>query len=398
VVMVLALLTLFLQYKVNYQSAQNEKQLMTSRGKGMRRLKHLLEESAQTPRMHAAAIAWLRQEYQESAIGGFLHCYYQRLMAQPRSALVSDMLLAMLSFLVAIYLGRKALLGDIGWAHFLGYLLFARITLLAFRGVLVSITGFARHYPRTRRIYEYFRSLAGDGQSMVSASNLVVRGKHSIGDRKQVKLQPGKPLLILSPVPLTRFNLYAYIDALAGKSRKENNALSIATMCVSRGFVSQPGGSLNELLAIPATATGAAVNGCLQAVGLPADSRRDQLLTVEAWQQFALRTRSRILLQQAQLSAAPLVLVDSAVLDASGAEYAASWLQAVADSKVVGIVSSSQENLQQYQGKVEVLVAQDRSVTVASTDWCRNNMAAINAWFGGHLAEIEEDEADDELF
>ena len=394
-VMVLALSTLFLQYKVNYQSAQNEKQLTISRGKGMRRLKRLLEESALTPKMSASAVAWLRQEYQASAIGGFLHCYYQRLMAQPRSALVSDLLLAILSFLLVIYLGRKALLGDTGWAHFLGYLLFARISLLAFRGVLVSITGFARHYPRARLVYEYFRSLSGDGQPVADAIVITARGKDCIGDRKKARLQPGKPMLLLSPVTLSRFNLYAFIDALAGGTQKDNNALSVASVCIARGFDALPGGSLNELLAIPAAATQETVSHCLHAVGLPADISRDQLLTVEAWQEFPLKTRARILLQQARQVAAPLLLVDSAVLDASGADHALSWLQAMAGNRVV-IVSDRLQDLQQYDGKAVVLMAQDRSVSVANIPWCEDNRAAINAWFERHLAEVEEEEADDD--
>lgn len=397
VVILLALLSLFLQYMVNYQSAQNEKQLMASRGRGLRRLNGLLEDSALIPRMYASAIARLRQEYGESAIGGFLHCYYQRLMAQPRSALVSDLLLALLSFLVVIYLGRNALLGNTGWAHFLGYLLFARISLQAFRGVLVSITGFARHYPRARRIYEYFSSLAGDGQPAATDINIVARGKDTVGDRKRVKLQAGEPLLVLSPVPLSRFNLYAFIDAILGRKANKNNVLNVYSECIPRGLDAQPGGSLNELLAIPDSATEATASDYLRAVGLPAASNRDRLLTLDAWQQFSLKTRASILLQQARHTVAPLLLVDSAVLAASGPQQAAGWLQSMAGNKVV-IVSGSLQDLQQYAGKVVVFMAQDRSVSVANTVWCEENMAAINAWFDGHLAESEEDEADDELF
>lgn len=395
-VMAVALSTLFLQYKVNYHSAQNEKQLMVSRGRGMRRLNQLLDDSAPTPKMYATAVTWLRQEYQESAIGGFLRCYYHRVMAQPRSALVSDLLLAMLSLLVVLYLGRSALLGDIGWAHFLGYLLFARISLLAFRGVLVSITGFARHYPRARRIYEYFRSLAGDGQLPAATISIVARGKDSVGDRQKVKMQSGKPLLILSPVPLSRFNLYAFTDGLVGRSVKDSNALSVATACVGLGFDSPPGGSLTELLSTPDAATQETINDKLRAFGLPADINRDQRLTLEAWQQFPVETRACLLLQQARQSVAPLVLVDAAVLDASGVNFAAGWLEAMAGSKV-GIVTGNLQDLRHYDGNAVVLLAQDRSVSIANTDWCQENSAAINAWFEEHLAEVEEDEAGDDL-
>lgn len=396
-VVAVALLSLLLQYMVNYHSAQNEKQLVTSRGRGQRRLKQLLEGSALTPEIHTSAMARLEQEFREPDIGGFLRCYYLRVMASPRSALVSDLLMALLSFLLVIYLGHSALVGDIGWALFLGYLLFARVSLQAFRGVLVSVTGFARHYPRARRVYEYFRSLAGEGQPVVAEINVVARGGDSTGDRKKVKMQSGRSLLILSPVPLSRFNQYAFIDALAGRNVKESNALSLAVVSVSRGLDSQPGGSLNELLAISDVASAEAVDDNLRSVGLPTDISRGDLLTPEEWQQLPLQTRARVLLQQTRASAAPLVLVDGAVLDASGADYAADWLATMSESRV-GIVSDRLEDLQHFDGKVVVLMAQDRSVSVATVAWCRENPVAISAWFNGHLAVVEEEDADDDLF
>jgi hypothetical protein len=63
----------------------------------------------------------------------------------------------------------------------------------------------------------------------------------------------------------------------------------------------------------------------------------------------------------------------------------------------VVIVTGNLRDLQQYDGKCVVFVAQDRSVSVANTDWCQDNLGTINTWFDGHLAEPEADEADDEL-
>lgn len=397
VVMLLALSTLLLQYKVNYQSAQNEKMLLTSRSRGLRKLNRLLANTALTPSVYPAAAAWLKDEYQHSVLGGFLRYFYQRMMAPAKSALVSDLLLAMLSFIVVIFLGRNALLGEISWAHFIGYLLFARICLLSFRGVLVSITGFARYYLRTRQTYEYLRPVSGTVRPEGAAINIVARGKECIGDRKQVKMRPGKPLLIFSPVPLSRFNLYAFIDALNGGSLKKNNILSAATVCISNGVDSVPGGSLNELLAIPATADRQTVHNSLQFVGLAADIERQSFMTRKEWRRLPRKTRANILLQNARENAAPVILVDNAVLISSGFDYASSWMAAQTDS-LVGVVSRNRQDLQQYDGKFVVFIAQDRSVSIASTGWCKDNLAVISSWFGDHAANIRADESDDVLF
>jgi hypothetical protein len=349
VVMLIALSTLLLQYVVNYQSAQNEKLFDASRVKGL------------------------------------------------KSALVSDLLLAILSFLLVILLGRNALNGTITWTHFISYLLFARIALLSFRGVLVAVTGFARHYTRTRKIYEYLGTAAEPVQGLNDAIVVTSRGEDCTGDRKQARLQAGKPLMIISPVPLSRFNLYAFADALAGGSRKPANVLCDSMSCVSSGLHARPGGSLNELLSIPADAGNEVAGEILQQAGLPADVERDVTLSRRAWRDLPGRARALVLLRGDRSEIADMILVDNELLLTAGPGEAARWLDEHAERKL-GIVSRNLQDLDGYEGKFVVLMAQDRSVSLASKAWCESNHAAIEAWFARHAVKAGEDDEDGDLF
>jgi hypothetical protein len=397
VVMLIALPTLLLQYVVNYQSAQNEKLFDASRTGGLKKLIKLLGNHALTPGLHAGAVRQLEHEYQHSVIGDFLGSYYQRIMAPTKSALVSDLLLATLSFLLVILLGRNALNGTITWTHFISYLLFARIALLSFRGVLVAVTGFARHYTRTRKVYEYLGTAAEPVQGLNEAIVVTSRGEDCTGDRKQARLQAGRPLMIISPVPLSRFNLYAFADTLAGGSRKPANVLCDSMSCVSSGLHARPGGSLNELLSIPADAGNAVAGEILQQAGLPADVERDVTLSRRAWRDLPGRARALVLLRGDWSEIADVILVDNELLLTAGPGEAARWLDEHAERKL-GIVSRNLQDLDGYEGKFVVLMAQDRSVSLASKVWCESNHAAIEAWFARHAVEAGEDDEDGDLF
>jgi hypothetical protein len=228
---------------------------------------------------------------------------------------------------------------------------------------------------------------------------VAARGKDRIGDSKKITLNPGEPVCILSRVPLTRFNLYAFVDAIAGRNVETSNRLSAGTACISRGFSSMPGGTLNELLAIPAGASPDTVAALYRQVGLENESGRmdgDALLTDADWKTFSRQTRACILMQQAKDEAACLVLADAAVLAKCSAAYLEQWYGTIS-SKITGIVADDLQMIGGCNCASVVLLASDRSVSVAAASWCLDNAAVIDAWFDRHSVQIEA-ELDDDVF
>ncbi len=402
VVLLGAFASLLFQYRVNFRSVQNESALLEGRRAGKNWLGSLFGDLLLTPRIYPSREEWIEREYRHSALGDFLQRYYQRVIAQPRSALVGDMLLAILLFMVVGYMGSQALAGKIGWTGFLAYLLFARISLLAFRGLLVSMTGFARFYPHVRRVFEFCRSLKAPACMDAAPLAVVARGKDKIGDRKKITINPGEPVCILSQVPLTRFNLYAFVDAIAGRNVESNNKLSAGAACITRGYSSMPGGTLNELLAIPAGASADTVAALYKLVGLESESGLidgDALLTEAVWETFSRQTRASILMQQAKDEAACLVLTDAAVVAKCSAACLQQWYEAIR-SKMTVIVADDIQTFGGFNCASVVLMGSDRSVCVATASWCLDNVATVEAWFNRHSVQIEaaldEDPFEDE--
>lgn len=398
-VLLLALTSLLFQYKVNFKSVQNESAWLECRRAGNKSLGNLFSGLALTPKIYSSRAEWIEREYNHSAISDFLQRYYQRVIAQPRSALVGDMLLAILLFLVVGYMGSQALAGKIGWTHFLAYLLFARISLLAFRGLLVSLTGFARYYPHIRRVFEFCSSLETPACRDVVPLVIAARGKDKIGDSKRIKVNPGDPLCIISRVPLTRFNLYAFIDVIAGRDIQANNLLCAETACISRGFSAIPGGSVNELVAIPDGASAEFIAARYNQIGLaykPGVTDGDALLSAAAWKTLPRQTRARLLLEQACDPAVRLVLADAAVVAECGAVYLQQWYETVS-GKLIGIVSDDVYMPEELNCESVLLMASDRSVSVAAAHWCLDNAGIVEAWFDRHSVQVEADPDEDML-
>ena len=399
VVLLLAITSLVFQYKVNFKSAQNEREFVEGRREGNKWLGGLFGNLVMTPRIYPSRMESIDLEYAQSPVNDVLQRYYRRVIAQPRSALVGDLLLAVLLFLIVGYMGSSALAGTTGWAHFFAYLVFARVSLLAFKGLLVSMTGFARYYPHVRRIYEFLVSLKTSGNPGAVPLTVFSRGTDKIGDRKKLRVNPGEPVIVLTDVPLTRYNLYAFVDAIAGKEIAVNDLSGERSMCVSRGFSSLPGGTLNELMGISRTDKQAHIADRYDSVGLGNGSGEidgDALISQPVWEAFSRQQRARLLLEQANNDKVQLVLTDAAVLIRSGLEYQQQWLSAMKD-RIIAIVSDDVRMLNEFSCSDVVIMASDRSVSIADARWCLDNVDAINSWFERHLVQTETGN-DEEFF
>lgn len=170
-------------------------------------------------------------------------------------------------------------------------------------------------------------------------------------------------------------------------------------MCVSRGFSSLPGGTLNELMGISRTDKQAHIADRYDSVGLGNGSGEidgDALISQPVWEAFSRQQRARLLLEQANNDKVQLVLTDAAVLIRSGLEYQQQWLSAMKD-RIIAIVSDDVRMLNEFSCSDVVIMASDRSVSIADARWCLDNVDAINSWFERHLVQTETGN-DEEFF
>lgn len=405
-IIIILLPSLILHYAVNYKAAQNQKRLGGAVRRAQRAIMHLLQALARAPSVHESERAVVARTYADTSIRESLERYNFRVMAQPYSQLISDILIAVVAFVVVARLGSRALAGETNWATFLGYLIFARVALVSSRGTLSAMTGFARHYPTSRKAYELLSSEPKPQTVDQSHLSLSQRRADGIGDRRSVKLPRGVPTVALSSVPITRYNTYYYVDCLVSRRSPLNARLRASSHCVPCAFEGIPGGSIRELLHIDSTAPQQELKGQLQAIDTAGELRDydvDAPFSLDEWQTLSRRLRGHLLLSGAANSTADLLLLEGAVLEACSTAFRRAWWKRVTDRFVV-IRETDPDRVERHQGRAVLALGQDRAVALCTPQWCRENSEDVSAWIAQHGARasakadqqtIGEDEDED---
>lgn len=400
-VAVLVTPSLFLQYVVNYWAAANQERLGGARKRAHSAVRDLLKDVSKAPHVHPSQMVELESEYSKSRIRELGDRYAFRVMAQSYSALISDIVLAVVAVLLTAYLGLQALSGQLGWSLFLGYLVFARLLMLSLRGVLASITGFARHYPLLRRMYELLSSCTPNTSFTDRTLHLQHRGKRSLGDVNTAHIKRGTPIAVVSPVPVTRFNAYAFVDALVGRRSPHNAMVRGSTFYVPDALDGLPGGSLSELLGLQGLDKKDRVRHEFTYLEYPEwdpSESLEQCFDSERWRSLPEALRAHILLAAAARTSADLLLVESSILDRADDSFLDKWWKEVREVFVV-VRYPLASVAARYGESLVMAMSSDRSVCLMSVKWCRENAEKLYAWFDTYKGQtdggLEEDETDD---
>lgn len=378
---VLVVPTLFLQYVVNYRAAENQEKFANANRRANEGLKEVLNRMAWAPRLDESQRSALELEYDKPQIRELGDRFAFRMMASSYSALISDVVTAITAGIVTAYLGLQALSGELAWSLFLGYLIFARLLLQSLRGVLASITNFARFYPLARKLYELLTSTYPDTSFTRQTLRLVPRGSVRVGDRKSAGIKRGEPVAMISPVPVSRFNAYAYIDALVGKRSKHNGALRASCFWVPDALDSPPGGSLMELLGRPDASEPWELQESLEGLGFGGWDPSAVMggpLDEDQWTQVPRRLRAHILLARSALSRADLVLLEEKVLREADEDFVSEFWNDMSGRFLV--VRYPNPRLAGYFGEhLAMAMATDRSLSLMTVAWCHENAADISS-------------------
>jgi len=240
ILLLMSLPALFGQYIVNYHAVQNETRLLESQRLSKKTLRQKFNFLSSQPALTDSEITEIRDVYQDGSPGIYSNFYVFRKMASSKSALISDISTAVTAIVMATILGRAALEGSINWVTFLSYLVFARLAFMSFRGILNSITSFARHYPRIRGIHDLLvtsfpnpRLKAPPGQSSI---RLATRKAKGIGDVKKQEIEAGSLTGIFCKTPISRYNSSLFINALTVADLSISDFLLVNFQCLPADF------------------------------------------------------------------------------------------------------------------------------------------------------------------
>lgn len=373
--------TFFLQYVVNYRAAENQEKFTVANRRANQGLKEILGRMAWAPRLDESQKRALELEYDKPQIRELSDRFAFRMMASSYSALISDVVTAIAAGIVTAYLGLQALSGELAWSLFLGYLIFARLLLQSLRGVLASITNFARFYPLVRKLYELLTSTYPDASFTSQTLRIVPRGSVRVGNRKAARIKRGEPVAMISPVPVSRFNAYAYVDALVGKRSQSNAALRASCFWVPNALDSPPGGSLGELLGRPDASERWEVQESLEGLGFGGWDPSAVMggpLDQDQWARVPRRLRAHILLARSSFTSADLVLLEEEVLREADEDFVSRFWIDMNDRFLV--VRYPNAGLAGYFGeRLAMAMAADRSLSLMTVAWCQENAADVNS-------------------
>ncbi len=239
--------TLILQYIINYQATQNEKVLVSTARQTNNEITEVVSAASEQNPGNSEFKANLDAAFRNPTIQQHLDAYIFRLVATNKSGLVSDILLALLAIGVMTFLGGRALAGEISWITFLTYLLFARISLSAIRGILSTVTGFARHYGRVRDIYYVVNGTMDRPPPRQQNSAMLKFDESNELEELCVGKQtvyPDHLIPVLSPTPLTRLNLCFFSYAIGQAVGKTSRLLYQSAY--SGNYTDQTGNNISE--------------------------------------------------------------------------------------------------------------------------------------------------------
>ena len=376
--------SMYFQYVINYKASKNEDRRGPTLKNMQARITSLLDNMAFAPQINQSAMSFLEKAYAREEITELPEFYINRILARPKSQAISNILTAVLLMGIVSFLGINALQGDITWALMLGYLAFARTGMMALRKLIGTITGFARHYTNTRKTFDLVESWPGQKQFEKNILKIgTADGEVSPGDLKVAKIRRGEVLSVLSPVPLSRFNTYAYADALGSHRSVNKKMLWGAMVCIPDALDSCPGASLRELLNISHSMSKDQVlqkakkfqNGIVLS-----HLDVDALLEADTWGQLPIAFRCHLLLDQGARENGDVIIVENSVLASAEEWYRDEWLGKMATRFLIVRHDDSVSIGGWGEGKV-LAMRTDRSTALMSVDWMRNKINELNVWF-----------------
>jgi len=379
---IIALPSLFFQYRINYKAAKNEENWGTSHKNMQRSIISLIDRMAFAPQINDSAESFLKTAYAQKSIKKFPEVYYTRIMARPKSQMVSSILISILLLIIVRYLGINALEGKITWALMLGYIVFARSGMTSLRQLMGITTGFARHYPTTRKAYDLIKS--SPEKTKLYNNTFRIRCTHieSPGDLKLIKLLRGKVLSILSPVPITRHNIYAYVDALGSHRSINKKKLWGTIVCIPNAYHYCPGASLRELLELSSSIEIGKVHKAASYYDSEIDFSQinvDSLLDETTWRQLPVGFRCHLLLEQGVKNDGDVILVEHSILEKAEEWYRKYWWEKVSNRYVI-VRHNTPDSLGHWDENSVMVMRPDRVTALMSVEWAKTNIELLNIW------------------
>lgn len=260
-----------------------------------------------------------------------------RILSPSRSELVANVLASVAVASIGVYLGGKAINGEMPLALVVAFFVLLRLAVSGLTSIGISLTTYARFYEVVRAAFEYLTSPGADGEPFAGRPILHVPqpqsgtgSRNGTGGGRDVAVERGRPVAVISPARINRYTQYFFAAALTQKLRLlAQQRFNTQTLRCTAGLI-EP--EVRAALKLPPLGPDL-LTGKATAEPLSALAPKAAMIERAARKPNGLKAddQARIALLSACLSSADLIILEPDLLTALPQAECARWIAALSD-------------------------------------------------------------------
>ena len=384
-VMVLVLISSGFLYKVNIAGARSTSMMEKNSGKTAQEYNRIIQQQKGIAAPIQDNDAIFRNLFSSKNVKQYLNAFEGRFKATENSQFVSNILIAVSTFVIFVILGSRIIFEGEGWGRLIVYLAALRYGLTNLKQCSRSITSTNRFYHQVRR-YFYFL----DNTETVSRAKGPLPSKYTIkvgpeplkGSLESWDISQGGRIGLMSLVKLNRYTLAGLTEGLLGHSSKAaNNALSSMCFVTSR-YEMLLGRSLRTSLGLPLDLDWEDFCKEMEVIGLQGRIKElfnslDKPVTPEEWVGVGLNIKFALALFAALRSDYQWIMLEEEGLR-SLSDTARKYLLSCLVGRITVIVyNGDMKDVGMYNEDVVSLIDGTNSIAMGSPLWIKENWTKL---------------------
>ena len=384
-IMVLVLISSGFLYKVNIASARSTSIMEKNSGKTAYEYNRIIQQQKGIAAPIQDIEAIFRNLFSSKNVKQYHNAFEGRFKAIENSKFVSNILIAVSTFVIFVILGSRIIFEGEGWGRLIVYLVALRYGLNNLKQCSSSITNINRFYYQVRR---YFYFLANT--ETVSRVKGLLPLKYTIkvgpeplkGSLESWDISQGGRIGLMSLVELNRYTMAGLTDGLLGHSSKAaNNALS--SMCfVTSKYEMLFGRSLRTSLGLPLDLDWEEVYKEIEAIGLQERIKElfnslDKPVTPEEWVGVGSNIKFALALFAALKSDCQWIMLEEDGLRSLSDTARKYLLNCLAGRITVIVYNGDMKDVGRYNEDVVSLVDGVDSIAMGPPLWFKENWTRL---------------------
>lgn len=371
-------------YRLNVSVVDNEFQIKTQQDAFRRELRRLVMKLLPLSRIHASLSGRIDAVYRQPSVQGMFERIKSRRVSLARADLIGNVSIALALAFTLVWLGQMALQDHIAWGQVIVYVVALRVAVGGARSVLIAATTLARWYPYVRE----FHHLTGRGSSAVAPAPagefvLTVQNQRGVGDLSQAVLRAGDRVGVISPVELTRFTFFHFIDGLLGAGAEQRQWLLQQADFVPARPAAHDGETLRGILHLPAEATWSDLRAMVPEFSFIhwleewSGGDLDKEVTPGGMRGMRRKKLVKLALFASAFRQDPVLMVAAGALDRLSERARARWFELVAGKLLILHYGEDLAAVGTHGEGVVIVGNRTGQCALAGVDWVRANAATL---------------------